>query len=418
MENKIGIVGLGYVGLPLAVAFSEHFNVIGYDTNIKRISELKNSKDLTGEVEENILLNSSIVFSNNLDSIKNCNIYIITVPTPIYSSKTPDLSYLESACESIGKILDKNDHVIFESTVYPGCTEEFCVPIIEKHSSLEFNKDFFVGYSPERINPGDKKNTISTIVKVTSGSNEKASEFIDSLYKKIIKAGTFKASSIRVAEASKAIENAQRDLNISFVNELAVMFDRFNIDTTEVLEAAGSKWNFLNFKPGLVGGHCISVDPYYLAYKSEIHGYKPQVILSGRKVNDDMPNFIASKCVKLMIRKGINILNSKALILGATFKENCPDIRNSKVPEIYNHLLEYGLNIDIYDPLVNRDEFVKENNIELTHDITNNKYDLIVFCVSHEIFNHLDIISYKRSNNSIIYDVKSFLPKNLVDARL
>jgi UDP-N-acetyl-D-galactosamine dehydrogenase len=280
------------------------------------------------------------------------------------------------------------------------------------------NKDFFVGYSPERINPGDKINSLASIVKVTSGSNEVASEFIDSLYMKIISVGTFKASSIKVAEASKAIENAQRDLNISFVNELAIIFDRFNIDTTEVLEAASTKWNFLNFKPGLVGGHCISVDPYYLTYKSEMHGYKPQVILSGRKVNDEIPEFIASKCVKLMIKKGHNILNSKALILGATFKENCPDIRNSKIPDVYKNLSEFGFKIDIYDPLVDKNEFKNENGIEMTEDIFNKKFDLIIFCVSHSIFSEIDIIKLKRLDNSIIFDVKSFLPKELVDSRL
>lgn len=418
MENKIGIIGLGYVGLPLAIAFSEHYKVLGFDIDKKRILELQESNDVTSEIDNITLSDSSAIFTNNYNDLRECNIYIVTVPTPIYKSKTPNLSFLKKASENIGRILKKNDYVIFESTVYPGCTEEVCVPLLEKHSFLKFNKDFFVGYSPERINPGDKINSLSSIVKVTSGSNKNAADFVDKIYNKIIKAGTFRASSIKVAEASKAIENAQRDLNISFVNELAVIFDRFNIDTTEVLEAAGTKWNFLNFKPGLVGGHCISVDPYYLTYKSEIHGYSPQVILSGRKVNDEMPQFISAKCVKLMIKKGINILNSKALILGATFKENCPDIRNSKVPNIYNHLKEYGLKVDVFDPLADQIEFLNQNKIKLTKSIHTKKYDLIVFCVSHNIFNEIDINTLKRNNSSVVYDVKSFLPKEIVDARL
>ena len=418
MENKIGIIGLGYVGLPLAIAFSEHYKVLGFDIDKKRILELQKSNDITSEIDNITLSDSSAIFTNNYNDLRDCNIYIVTVPTPIYKSKTPNLSFLKKASENIGRILKKNDYVIFESTVYPGCTEEVCVPLLEKHSFLKFNKDFFVGYSPERINPGDKINSLSSIVKVTSGSNKNAAEFVDKIYNKIIKAGTFRASSIKVAEASKAIENAQRDLNISFVNELAVIFDRFNIDTTEVLEAAGTKWNFLNFKPGLVGGHCISVDPYYLTYKSEIHGYSPQVILSGRKVNDEMPQFISAKCVKLMIKKGINILNSKALILGATFKENCPDIRNSKVPNIYNHLKEYGLKVDVYDPLADQIEFLNQNKIKLTKSINTKKYDLIVFCVSHNIFHEIEINTLKRNDSSVVYDVKSFLPKEIVDARL
>ena len=418
MENKIGIIGLGYVGLPLAIAFSEHYKVLGFDIDKKRILELKESSDVTSEIDKKTLSDSSAIFTNNINDLRECNIYIVTVPTPIYESKTPNLSFLETASENISRILKKNDYVIFESTVYPGCTEEFCVPLLEKHSFLELNKDFFVGYSPERINPGDKINSLASIVKVTSGSNKNAADFVDKIYNKIIKAGTFRASSIKVAEASKAIENAQRDLNISFVNELAVIFDRFNIDTTEVLEAAGTKWNFLNFKPGLVGGHCISVDPYYLTYKSEIHGYSPQVILSGRKVNDEMPQFISAKCVKLMIKKGINILNSKALILGATFKENCPDIRNSKVPNIYNHLTEYGLRVDIFDPLADEIEFLNQNKIELTKSINEKKYDLIIFCVSHSLFSDIDIKRLKKSKDTVIYDVKSFLPKEIVDARL
>lgn len=418
MENKIGIIGLGYVGLPLAIAFSEHYKVLGFDIDNKRILELKESSDVTSEIDTKTLSDSSAIFTNNINDLRECNIYIVTVPTPIYESKTPNLSFLKTASENISRILKKNDYVIFESTVYPGCTEEFCVPLLEKYSFLEFNKDFFVGYSPERINPGDKINSLASIVKVTSGSNKNAADFVDKIYNKIIKAGTFRASSIKVAEASKAIENAQRDLNISFVNELAVIFDRFNIDTTEVLEAAGTKWNFLNFKPGLVGGHCISVDPYYLTYKSEIYGYSPQVILSGRKVNDEMPQFISAKCVKLMIKKGINILNSKALILGAAFKENCPDIRNSKVPNIYNHLTEYGLRVDIFDPLADEIEFLNQNKIELTKSINEKKYDLIIFCVSHSLFSEIDIKRLKKSKDTVIYDVKSFLPKEIVDARL
>ena len=417
MEIKIGIIGLGYVGLPLAIAFSEYYNVVGFDIKKERVSELNMFNDVTSEVDKKHLLNTSAIFTDQMEYLSDCNVYIVTVPTPIYESRTPNLTFLESACIDISQVLNKNDHVIFESTVYPGCTEEFCVPIIEKHSLLKYNKDFFVGYSPERVNPGDKKNSLKKIVKVTSGSNKASADFVDELYNRIIDTGTHKASSIKIAEASKAIENAQRDLNISFVNELAIIFDRFNIDTSEVLEAAGTKWNFLKFHPGLVGGHCISVDPYYLTYKSEMHGYSPQVILSGRKVNDEIPQFISAKCVKLMIKKGINILNSRALILGATFKENCPDIRNSKVPVIYNHLSEYGLKVDIHDPLADDNEFSNEYSIKLT-SLISKKYDLIVFCVSHKIFLDYDIIKLKKSRNSVIYDVKSFLPKEIVDARL
>jgi UDP-N-acetyl-D-galactosamine dehydrogenase len=358
---NITIVGLGYVGLPLAIEFSKHFIVKGFDIDQQRINELISGHDHTNEISKEILQNASdIVFTTKIEDIRESNVFIITVPTPVDNFKKPDLTTLKNATNTIAEIIKKDDVIIYESTVYPGCTEEICVPLLEDKSGLIFNKDFFCGYSPERINPGDKVNTLSKIVKVTSGSDEKTAEFVDNLYLKIIKAGTHKASSIKVAEASKAIENAQRDLNISFMNELSLIFDRINIDTNEVIEAAATKWNFLKFKPGLVGGHCISVDPYYLTYKAESLGYYPEVILSGRRVNEAIPNFVASKCIKLLISKDIRVKSSYALILGVTFKENCPDIRNSKVPVIYHDLKSFGLNVDIYDPYADPKEVYAE----------------------------------------------------------
>lgn len=418
-KHKIAIIGLGYVGLPLAIEFSKKYKTFGFDINSTRVDELKNGIDITNEANLEDLdnqLNQGLEIVNTLDSIKNCNVYIVTVPTPITSFKTPDLSFLKSASKTVGEILKKGDIVIYESTVYPGCTEEDCVPELEKASGLKLNTDFFCGYSPERINPGDKINTLTKIKKVTSGSTPEIAKIVDDLYASIITAGTHLASSIKVAEASKAIENAQRDLNISFVNELALIFDKMGIDTEEVIDAAATKWNFLKFKPGLVGGHCISVDPYYLAHKAESLGYYPEVILSGRRVNDNMSKFIASKVVKLMNQKGIKVRNSKALILGITFKEDCPDIRNSKVPDILNELKGFGLEVDIHDPHASKDEVKHEFDLSLTDKLS--KYKAIILAVSHSDFKRLDVEKLKDGSGAIIYDIKSFLNKDLVDGRL
>jgi UDP-N-acetyl-D-galactosamine dehydrogenase len=416
-DYKIALIGLGYVGLPLAVEFGKKFNVIGFDINETRVHELRQGNDITLETNlEEIKLATNLSFTTDLNDIKKCNVYIVTVPTPINQFKSPDLTPLLSATKMLGTIIKKGDIIIYESTVYPGCTEEECVPVLEKVSSLKFNVDFYCGYSPERINPGDKVNTLTKIIKVTSGSNEDVANIIDNLYKSIIVAGTYKAQSIKVAEASKAIENAQRDVNISFVNELALIFDKIGIDTQDVLDAAGTKWNFLKYKPGLVGGHCIGVDPYYLAHKAESLGYYPQVILSGRRVNDNMGIFVANKVVKLLIQKGNLIRGARALILGVTFKENCPDIRNSKVVDIYNELLQFGLNVDVYDPYANLEEVYKEYDIKLIKEIE--KYDAIILAVGHDYFLKIDYNSLKKENSSVIFDIKSILPKNEVDARL
>ena len=418
-ENKIAVIGLGYVGLPLAIEFSKHFNVLGYDIDKGRVSELNRLEDKTDEADISALkitLESNLKLSSDPADLNDFNIYIITVPTPITNFKTPELTYLKSASEVVGANLTKDDIVIYESTVYPGCTEEDCVPVLEKHSGLRFNKDFYCGYSPERINPGDKTNTLTSIKKVTSGSTPEIAEKVDQLYGTIIEAGTHKASSIKVAEASKAIENAQRDLNISFVNELALIFDRIGIDTTEVIEAAATKWNFLKFKPGLVGGHCISVDPYYLAHKAESLGYYPEVILSGRRVNDNMGMFVANKAVKLMNQKGIPARGAKALLLGITFKENCPDIRNSKVPDIYHELKSFGMEVSVYDPYANNDEVEKEFGIKMIPKLS--QYDVIILTVAHKEFSKFDMSSLKKHHKSVVYDLKSVLDVNQVDARL
>tara|TARA_B110000046_G_scaffold133665_1_gene139934 strand:- start:1288 stop:2553 length:1266 start_codon:yes stop_codon:yes gene_type:complete len=415
----IGIIGLGYVGLPLAIAFADHFNVVGYDINQERVSDLNQGIDSTDEADLMLLqkaIKNKLQLSSNLQDLDVCNIYIVTVPTPITQFKTPDLTYLISASKMIGGLLNSGDIVVYESTVYPGCTEEDCVPVLEQESGLKYNQDFYCGYSPERINPGDKINTLTKIKKVTSGSTDSIAEEVDQLYKTIIEAGTHKASSIKVAEASKAIENAQRDLNISFVNELALIFDRMEIDTQEVLAAAGTKWNFLNFKPGLVGGHCISVDPYYLAHKAESLGYYPEVILSGRRVNDTMGLFVANKVVKLMNKKGIPVRNAKALILGITFKENCPDIRNSKVPDIFEELKSFGMQVDVYDPYAQKEEVKHEYNIELTRSL--GSYDAIILAVSHKEFLELDVTGLKKDQASVIFDIKAILDPSIVDSRL
>ena len=416
-EKKISIIGLGYVGLPLAVEFGKKYKVIGFDINKERITELMKGIDKTLESNSTeILAAKYLSFSFDLAEIASSNVFIVTVPTPIDQFKAPDLKPLLKASEMLGSVLKRGDIVIYESTVYPGCTEEDCVPILEKFSGLKYNKDFFCGYSPERINPGDKINTLTKIKKVTSGSTPEIAIIVDELYKSIINVGTHMAPNIKVAEASKAIENAQRDINISFVNELAIIFDKMGIDTTDVIEAAGTKWNFLKYKPGLVGGHCIGVDPYYLAHKAESLGYYPQVILSGRRVNDYMGTFVANKVVKLMIQKGTTIKGAKALILGVTFKENCPDIRNSKVIDIYDELKQFGLNVEVFDPHANKDEVKSNYNITLTSDL--GKYDTIILAVSHDYFRSLKIDKLKNNNKAVVYDIKSFFEKENIDARL
>jgi UDP-N-acetyl-D-glucosamine/UDP-N-acetyl-D-galactosamine dehydrogenase len=415
--EQVGIVGLGYVGLPLAVEFGKIIPTVGFDINEKRISELKEGIDHTREVEPDELRASQMLtFSSNTKDLSQVNYFIITVPTPVDEFKTPDLRPLQSASKSVGTVLKKGDIVIYESTVYPGCTEEICVPILENVSGLKFNIDFFCGYSPERINPGDKLHRVTTIKKVTSGSTPEIAEKVDQLYKRIVVAGTHKASSMKVAEAAKVIENSQRDINIAFVNELALIFERMNIDTKEVLEAAGTKWNFLPFRPGLVGGHCIGVDPYYLTYKADSVGYHPQVILAGRRINDNMGVYIANKVIKLMAQNNLPINKGKVLMLGITFKENCPDIRNSKVVDVIRELQSFGAEVDIYDPQADGDEVQHEYNLSLIKSL-NKRYHAIVLTVSHEEFSSLDLKPLSEEN-AIVYDVKGFLDKSLVTARL
>lgn len=425
INKKITIIGLGYVGLPLAIEFGKKYLVNGFDINSKRVEELNEGIDKTNEADLEELKNAvnlvnsnekGLRFTSDIEKIKDSNIYIVTVPTPINQFKAPDLNPLLRASEMLGKILKKDDIVIYESTVYPGCTEEDCVPVLEKYSKLKFNVDFFCGYSPERINPGDKVNTLKSIKKVTSGSNLETAKIVDELYKSIIEAGTHLAPNIKVAEASKAIENAQRDINISFVNELALIFDKIGIDTNDVLDAASTKWNFLKYKPGLVGGHCIGVDPYYLAHKAESLGYHPQVILSGRRVNDNMGMYVANKVVKLMIQKGVVIKGAKSLILGVTFKENCPDIRNSKVVDIVNELIQFGIEVSVYDPYANAEEVYDEYGIMLIDKLS--KYDSIILAVSHNEFINFNLKSIKKSDESVVYDIKSFFDRDSVDCRL
>jgi len=417
LEYNIAIIGLGYVGLPLAVEFGKKYNVVGFDINKNRIDELKIGVDKTLESNSDEIISAKyLTFSSEVNDISKCNVYIVTVPTPINSFKSPDLKPLIYASKMIGKILKKGDIVIYESTVYPGCTEDDCVPVLEKESGLKYNSEFYCGYSPERINPGDKVNTLTKIKKVTSGSNPQIAVIVDELYKSIITAGTHLAPSIKVAEASKAIENAQRDINISFVNELALIFERIGIDTQEVLDAASTKWNFLKYKPGLVGGHCIGVDPYYLAHKAESLGYYPQVILSGRRVNDNMGMYVANRVIKIMIQKGHAIKGAKVLVLGVTFKENCPDIRNSKVIDIYTELKQFGLIVDVYDPNVNSADVKKEYGIIMVDKL--DRYDAIILAVSHNEFLKLNIDELKKNNEAVVYDIKSFLDKKVVDARL
>ena len=427
-DLKIAIIGLGYVGLPLAIEFGKKYKVLGYDISKTRVQELQRGIDYTLEADlesmhEAMELNRStssigLSFSDSEEDLKAFNTYIVTVPTPIDAFNKPDLRPLISASQMLGRVISKEDLVIYESTTYPGCTEEDCVPEIEKFSGLKYNSDFFAGYSPERINPGDKINTLTKIMKVTSGSTPEIADLVDELYSSIIIAGTHKAPSIKVAEASKIIENAQRDVNISFVNELALIFDKIGIDTNDVLEAAGTKWNFLKYKPGLVGGHCISVDPYYLANKAESLGYIPQVILSGRHVNNSIAPFIANKLLKLMIHKGQKIKGANVLLLGVTFKENCPDIRNTKVIDIYNELVEFGCKVDIYDPWAVEPEVKHEYGVDIIKKLDADKdYSALLLAVSHDEFKKISFDKYYKAG-TVVYDIKSFIDRRWVDCRL
>jgi len=416
----IAVVGLGYVGLPLALALSREFRVVGFDINAARVAELNRGEDHTLEAEPEELaaaLARGLRFSAESSSLNEANVYIVTVPTPIDQFKAPDLKPLLAASATIGGALKSGDVVIYESTTYPGCTEEDCVPVLERTSGLKFNSDFYCGYSPERINPGDKVNTLETIKKVTSGSTPEAAEFVDGIYRRIVKAGTHLAPSIKVAEASKAIENAQRDVNISFVNELALIFDRLGIDTRDVLEAAGTKWNFLKYSPGLVGGHCIGVDPYYLAHKAQSVGYHPQVILSGRRVNDSMGMFVANKVVKLMIGNGLAVHGSKALVLGVTFKENCPDIRNTRVVDIVSELQQFGIEVDVYDPWADAHEVREEYGIALAES-PGTGYHAVILAVAHEQFAGLHRNQLGLMPDGVVFDTKALWPREMVDGRL
>ncbi len=418
---KIGMIGLGYVGLPLAVEFGRKYPTVGFDINRHRIEELRSGNDHTLEVSpEELSQANQLTYSADLKDIADCNVYIVTVPTPINEHKQPDLTPLEKASETLGKVVKNGDIVIYESTVYPGATEEVCVPILEKVSGLAFNKDFYVGYSPERINPGDKQHRVTNILKVTSGSTPEVAEKVDRLYKSIITAGTHKASCIKVAEAAKVIENTQRDVNIALINELALIFNKLGIDTEEVLLAAGTKWNFLPFRPGLVGGHCIGVDPYYLTHKAQAIGYNPEVILSGRRINDGMGAYVVSQLIKLMLKKRIQVQDAKVLIMGLTFKENCPDIRNTRVVDIVAELKTYGVNVDVYDPWVNGDETFEEYAIRPIEKPAASQYDAIILAVAHEQFKQMPIAEIRALGKSqaIIYDLKYLFPADQTDARL
>ena len=422
IENKsvvLGIIGLGYVGLPLAVEFGKKYNVIGFDVNQLRIKELQTGKDHTLEVSSAELNEAKLLsYTSSLEELKKANVYIVSVPTPVDEYKIPDLTPLLKASETVGKVLKKGNVVVYESTVYPGCTEEDCVPILEKYSGLKYNEDFFCGYSPERINPGDKEHRVSTIKKIVSGSNIYIAEALNELYKSIISAGTHLASSIKVAEAAKVIENSQRDINIAFMNELAMLFDLMGIDTIDVLEAAGSKWNFLPFRPGLVGGHCIGVDPYYLTHKAKSLGYQPEVILAGRRINDGMGAFVASKVIKLMIKNDHKISGAKVLVLGITFKENCPDIRNSRVIDIIRELKEFNCEVDVYDPWADKADVKHEYGIDLLNGNMNIKdYNGIILAVAHNEFKELDF-SALQNDHTVLYDVKGIISQELITDRL
>ncbi|HPE42523.1 MAG TPA: Vi polysaccharide biosynthesis UDP-N-acetylglucosamine C-6 dehydrogenase TviB [Bacteroidales bacterium] len=420
-QKKIAVVGLGYVGLPLAVEFGKKRPTVGFDINKQRINELRDGHDRTLETTSEDLKSAvQLQYSEALIDLQDCQIFIVTVPTPIDKNKRPDLTPLIKASETVGKVLKKGDIVIYESTVYPGATEEDCVPVLEQNSGLKYNQDFFCGYSPERINPGDKVHTVTKIRKVTSGSNPEIAEEVDQLYKSIIVAGTFKASSIRVAEAAKVIENSQRDINIAFVNELAVIFQRMGIDTNEVLDAAGTKWNFLPFKPGLVGGHCIGVDPYYLTHKAQELGYNPEIILAGRRLNDNMGIVVVNQVIKLMIKKGLRIEGSPVLVMGITFKENCPDIRNSRVIDVVNELKSFGCDVTVYDPWADPEEVKEEYGINIftkASELGKNKYNAIVAAVAHDEFLSLDLKVLK-ADKAVVFDIKAILPLDQIDGRL
>jgi UDP-N-acetyl-D-galactosamine dehydrogenase len=418
---RIGVVGLGYVGLPLAVEFGKHFETVGFDVKDSRVAELKAGRDSTLEVSKEELKSANrLTYTTDLAELKRCRVFIVTVPTPIDEYKRPDLTPLVKASESVGKVLKKGDVVVYESTVYPGCTEEVCVPILERVSGLKFNKDFFAGYSPERINPGDKEHRLTTIKKVTSGSTPEVAEFVDKLYACIVRAGTHKASSIKVAEAAKVIENTQRDVNIALINELALIFNRLGIDTEEVLNAAGSKWNFLPFKPGLVGGHCIGVDPYYLTHKAQEIGYHPEMILAGRRLNDNMAIYVAGEITKLMSQKRIHVNGCDALVLGLTFKENCPDIRNSKVVDVVRELQKYGARVDVYDPWADGSECKHEYGIRPIKALNGGRYDVAVVAVAHREFRELGAAGVRKlcKKNHVVYDIKHVFPASEVDGRL
>lgn len=427
-DTRIAIIGLGYVGLPLAVAFAEKYRVTGFDTNEHRIQTLKNGIDHTLEVSETELkavsteqlIGKGLSFSSHLNDLNNCNVFIVTVPTPTDKYNKPDLTALYKASESVGKVLKKGDVVIYESTVYPGVTEDECVPLLEKVSGLQFNTDFFAGYSPERINPGDKEHTVTKILKVTAGSTPQAAEYVDLLYQSVIVAGTFKASSIKVAEAAKVIENSQRDINIAFVNELSKIFNRIGIDTHEVLEAAGTKWNFLKFQPGLVGGHCIGVDPYYLAQKAQELGYHPEIILAGRRLNDSMGAYVAEEVLRLMVKKQVPVDKARVLILGFTFKENCPDVRNTRIIDIINEFKSFHIEPVIYDPWASAAAVKQEYSLQIENDllaIEGQQFEAVILAVGHHQFENLNVSSYVKSPG-VVYDVKGFLKKELVDGRL
>ena len=420
MNTKICVIGLGYVGLPLARLFSTKYKTVGFDMNQNRVEELMAGHDATLEVSDELLQSAilnGLKCTANIDDIKDCNFYVVAVPTPVDENNNPDLSPLIGASTTVGKVISKGDIVVYESTVYPGVTEESCIPIVEKTSGLKFNLDFFAGYSPERINPGDKLHTVEHIKKVTSGSTPEIGLKVNEIYASVIAAGTHLAPSIKVAEAAKVIENSQRDINIAFVNELSRIFNKMDIDTLDVLEAAGTKWNFLPFRPGLVGGHCIGVDPYYLAQCAQRHGHNPEIILAGRRMNDGMGEYVAGQVIKLMLKKGIQVLNSNILILGFTFKENCPDVRNTKVIDIYEALMGYNLNITVYDPWANPDIVKHEYGIEVINELPEEKFDSVVLAVAHQLFTGIDIESLSKTR-SVVFDVKGFLPKESVDGRL
>lgn len=418
---KLSIIGLGYVGLPLAVEFGKKYTTVGFDIDQKRIGELETGTDRTLEVSDDELKEAkSLTFSSDIQDLADSDVFIVTVPTPINQHKQPDLTPLIKASTAIGSVMKKGCTVIYESTVYPGATEEVCVPLLEKHSGLVFNKDFYAGYSPERINPGDKQHRLSTIVKVTSGSTDEVADDIDALYASIITAGTHRADSIKVAEAAKVIENTQRDLNIALINELAIIFQRLNIDTLDVLEAAGTKWNFLNFRPGLVGGHCISVDPYYLTHKAQEIGYHPRVILSGRQINDGMGAYVADQVMKMMTRRKVHVVDSNILIMGFAFKENCPDLRNTRVVDILNELDSYHANVDVFDPWINPEEAQAEYGIKVITDLKPNHYDAIILAVGHNEFLEMGVDGIRElgRGDTVLFDIKSLLPKDAVDQRL